>query len=161
MNVTIRWSNKEDMKDVLKLIKELAIFEKEPEAVIINENYLISHGFSTHPSFKCLVAEYNSKIVGMALFYPRFSTWKGQTLHLEDLIVYNNYRNLGIGKKLYNTFLNYAKEIHVERAEWVVLDWNINAVKFYKKSGANVLNDWRTVQMDKETINNYVQNQNL
>ena len=80
-------------------------------------------------------------------FYPRYSTWKGPTLHLEDLIVTQSERGTGVGKALYTAFIDYAASQKVRRIEWVVLDWNTPAVNFYKKSGANVLNDWCTVQM--------------
>ena len=90
------------------------------------------------------------KIVGVALFYQRYSTWKGPTLHLEDLIVTKKMKGKGIGSKLYKAFLKYAHELGVERVEWTVLDWNLAAIDFYQKSGAKVLSDWRTVQMDKK-----------
>ena len=156
MQIKIRWATKNDMLAVLALINELAVFEKEPNAVVINEDYLIKHGFSEHPSFKCYVAEINNEIVGIALFYERFSTWKGVTLHLEDLIVKQRFRKFGVGKSLYNKFLEFANKQGVNRVEWVVLDWNTNAINFYKKSGATVLNDWRIVQMDKSKIKKYL-----
>ena len=91
-------------------------------------------GFSDNPKFTCLVADINNSVVGMALFYGRYSTWKGRTLHLEDLIVKKAFRGKGIGKKLYRKFIQIAKVENVRRAEWVALDWNINAIKFYKNS---------------------------
>ncbi len=154
----IRKGKKEDMSKVLSLIKELATFEKEPDAVIINEKYLIEFGFSDNPSFFTYIAEYNNEIVGMALFYYRFSTWKGQSIHLEDLIVKQNKRNLGIGKALYNEVLKFAATKKVKRVEWVVLYWNTNAIQFYQKTGAKVLNDWRTVQMDEKRLKTYLEN---
>ena len=92
----------------------------------------------------------------MALFYPRYSTWKGATLHLEDLIVTQSLRGKGYGKDLYTAFITFAAEKWVKRIEWVVLDWNTHAIDFYKKSGAHVLNDWNTVQMDENAISTYV-----
>jgi len=92
----------------------------------------------------------------MALFYPRYSTWKGKTLHLEDLIVKQKFRGQGIGKQLYKKFIEIAQEEGVRRAEWVALDWNINAIKFYKNSGAKVLSDWKTIQIDEKSIKNYL-----
>jgi len=153
----IRKAKKQDMSKVLLLIKELATFEKEPKAVVIDENYLIEFGFSENPSFFTYIAEYDNEIVGMALFYYRFSTWKGQTIHLEDLIVKQNKRNLGIGKALYNEVLKFAAVKKVKRVEWVVLDWNTNAIQFYQKTGAKVLNDWRTVQMDEKGLKLYLE----
>jgi len=152
----IRFAQKEDMSSVLKLIQELADFEKEPEAVVISEEDLIRDGFGSNSIFKCLIAENEGIIVGMALFYPRYSTWKGPTFHLEDLIVTESERGNGYGKDLYAAFIAYASEKQVKRIEWVVLDWNSNAINFYKKSGAAVLDDWKTVQMGEEAISNYV-----
>ena len=154
----IRRGEKQDMSKVLLLIKELAAFEKEPDAVIINTDYLVKYGFSDNPSFFTLIAEYKDEIVGMALFYYRFSTWKGQTIHLEDLIVKQNKRNLGIGKALYKAVMKFAASRNVKRVEWVVLDWNTNAIKFYKKTGAKILTDWQTVQMDEDGLKLYLEN---
>jgi GNAT superfamily N-acetyltransferase len=157
MNDTlIRKAEINDMVSVLDLIKELAEFEREPNSVSINVNELINDGFCDNPKFRCLVAEINKKVVGMALFYRRYSTWKGKTLHLEDLIVKKKFRGQGIGKELYKKFIKIAKEEGVRRAEWVALDWNVNAIKFYKNSGAKVLNDWKTIQIDKKSIKNYL-----
>ncbi len=154
----IRKGVAKDMFAVLELINELAIFEKEPNAVIIDVDYLIKAGFGEKPLFKVFVAELDNEIVGMVLFYPRFSTWKGKTLHLEDLIVKKNKRNLGIGKALYFEFLKYANQQQVKRVEWVVLDWNKNAIDFYKKSGANVFTNWQTVQMNEQQIAQFIKN---
>jgi len=153
MSVIIRKGEVKDMPFVLELIKELARFEKEADAVIIDVNYLIDNGFSSNPAFQVFVAEMdNNEIVGMALFYSRFSTWKGKSLHLEDLIVKENKRGFGIGKALYAKFLNYAKQQKVKRVEWAVLDWNTNAIAFYKKYGATVFDDWRIVQMNENQL---------
>ncbi len=156
MKIDVKLAKKEDMAEVLELIKELATFEKEPNAVIIDTEYLIKNGFSKNPSFICYVALIEDKIVGMALFYYRFSTWKGKTIHLEDLIVKQNKRSLGIGKLLYKKVLEFAQKQGVKRVEWVVLDWNVNAIEFYKKSGALVLDDWRTVQIDNNAVDKYL-----
>ncbi len=152
----IRFANKEDMPSVLKLIEELASFEKEPNAVVVTTEDLERDGFGDNPIFQCLVAEKEGKIVGMALFYPRYSTWKGMTFHLEDLIVTQSERGKGYGKDLYTSFINYAHEKKVRRIEWVVLDWNTPAINFYEKSGAKILSDWRTAQMDEQGIANYI-----
>ena len=148
-NILIRKAEINDMVSVLGLIRELAEFEREPKSVSINVDDLINDGFCDNPKFRCLVAEKNKKVVGMALFYGRYSTWKGKTLHLEDLIVKQKFRGQGIGKELYKKFIEIAQEEGVRRAEWVALDWNINAIKFYKNSGAKVLSDWKTIQIAK------------
>jgi len=155
MKTIIRKGKKTDASEILSLIKELAVFERVPNAVIINRESIEKFGFGKNPLFKCFVAQQGKKIVGVALFYQRYSTWKGPTLHLEDLIVTEKMKGKGIGSNLYKAFLKYAHELGVERVEWTVLDWNLAAIDFYQKSGAKVLSDWRTVQMDKKTIQNY------
>lgn len=159
----IRKGKPEDMKAVLGLIKELAEFEKEPDAVLVTEADLIRDGFGTNPLFQVLVAEIESdsnrkEIVGIALYYYRFSTWKGKTIHLEDLVVKESMRGTGLGYTLYSEILKQGKKDQVRRVEWNVLNWNTPAIEFYKKSGAKILDDWMVVQMDEEGINNFVEN---
>ena len=156
MNFIIREGKKKDMSSVLKLIKELAIFEKEPNAVEVSLKDLENDGFCDKPLFKTYVAEMDNKIVGMALFYPRYSTWKGATIHLEDLIVLKEKRGLNIGSALFKKVLKYAYEKKVRRVEWVVLDWNTPAIDFYEKAGATVLRDWDTAQITREKIATYL-----
>jgi GNAT superfamily N-acetyltransferase len=156
MKVHIRKAVKSDAESILSLIHELAVFEKEPEAVIVTKTQIEQDGFGDRPLFECILAEVADKVVGMALFYPRYSTWKGPTFHLEDLIVTDSMKGKGIGAQLYNAFLAQAHRAGVERVEWAVLDWNLPAIQFYQKSGASVLEDWRTVQMDKKSIDHYI-----
>lgn len=157
METIIRKGTKEDMPVVLELIKELAAFEKEPDAVITTVETLEKEGFGENPLFHVFVAEVGGKIEGMALVYYRFSTWKGRTLHLEDLIVRKEKRGTGLGNALYRKVIEFAKEQNLKRVEWVVLDWNKHAIDFYERSGANVLKDWYTVQMDEDGITKYVE----
>ena len=157
MNFNIREGKITDMPLVLELIKELAHFEKEAEAVEISVTDLEKDGFGNSPLFKTFVAEIGQEIVGMALFYPRYSTWKGPTIHLEDLIVKKSKRGLNIGSSLYNEVIKYGNTLGVKRIEWVVLDWNTPAIEFYKKTGAHILDDWKTVQMDEQAIKNYLE----
>ena len=156
MPIKLREAIKSDMESVLILIKELATFEKEPEAVEISVDTLINDGFGENPSFKVFVAELENQIVGMALFYPRYSTWKGKSLHLEDLIVQKNYRGRGIGNKLYTMVLKYAHNNGFKRVAWEVLDWNKVAIDFYKSTGAKVFDEWRIAQIDKKSIKKYI-----
>lgn len=152
----IRKAAKEDMKDVLDLIQELATFEKEPDAVVVTESDLIRDGFSQNPLFHCFVAEVEKEIIGIALYYYRYSTWKGKTIHLEDLIVRESKRGTGAGFALYKEIIQQGKRDRVRRIEWNVLDWNTPAIDFYKKTGAKVLNDWLVAQMDEDGINNFL-----
>lgn len=156
MDYTIRKAVPEDMPEVLELIQELAEFEKEPDAVIITAEDLTRDGFGENPSFTCFVAEVNGKIEGMALCYYRYSTWKGKTVHLEDLVIRKDFRQKGLGKALYTKVIEFAKKQGVKRVEWVVLDWNTPAKNFYSKSGAFVFDDWCTVQMDEQAMNEYL-----
>jgi GNAT superfamily N-acetyltransferase len=152
----IRSATKNDMPRVLELIKELADFEKEPDAVEVTVEELIAQGFGESPLFTCFVGLLDGRIEGIALCYPRFSTWKGRTIHLEDLIVSEKHRGKGLGKALYNQVLKYAHNQGVRRVEWVVLDWNHHAVEFYKSTGASISKEWDTVQMDEKSLNQYV-----
>ena len=146
-----------DMKGVLALIKELAIFEKEPEAVVITEEDLIRDGFGENPLFSVFVAEKEQEIVGIALYYYRYSTWKGKTIHLEDLVVKESMRGTGLGSALYSAIIKQGKIDGVRRIEWNVLDWNTPAITFYENSGAKVLDDWRVVQMDQNGIDAFLE----
>lgn len=144
------------MKAVLELIRELAVFEKEPDAVVVTVEDLERDGFSENPLFHTFVAKINNEIVGVALYYYRYSTWKGKTIHLEDLIVKEKMRGSGIGFALYSKIIEQGKKDKVRRIEWAVLDWNTPAIDFYKKSGARVLDDWRVAQMDENGINEFL-----
>ena len=162
MDIQIREAKKDDMKHVIELITELAIFEKEPNAVVICSEDLIKDGFGDNPLFSCFVASVNNKILGMCLGYPRYSTWKGPTMHLEDLIVTKSMRGKGIGFALFSHFIKISHSKNVRRIEWAVLDWNIDAINFYKKNGAYVSNEWQIAQMNELAINNFIsKNENI
>ncbi|WP_040252459.1 GNAT family N-acetyltransferase [Psychroserpens mesophilus] len=158
MKFRIRMATKNDMPRVHELITELAIFEKEPNAVKITAEDLKLFGFGTNPKFHCFVAEIDDKIEGIALVYPRFSTWNGLVLHLEDLIVSQNKRGHGLGTMLLDKVVVYAEELGAKRVSWEVLDWNEPAIAFYEKKGANVMRDWNVVQLNEEGIKNYLSN---
>ena len=160
--MNIRKGNPEDMESVLGLIQELAIFEKEPEAVVITVDDLVRDGFGEKPLFNVFVAEIedesgNKEIVGIALYYYRYSTWKGKTIHLEDLIVKEKMRGTGLGSALYAEIMKQGKKDNVRRVEWNVLAWNTPAVKFYENSGAKILEDWQVVQMDEAGVNSFLE----
>ncbi|MDG1226756.1 MAG: GNAT family N-acetyltransferase [Polaribacter sp.] len=157
MDFTVRLGEKKDMQSVLDLITELAVFEKEPDAVEITVEDLVRDGFSANPKFKIYVAEQENTIIGIALFYERYSTWKGRAIHLEDLIVTKSKQKIGAGKALYTAVLKYALDNNFNRVAWEVIDWNTNAIDFYKSTGATYLNDWSVVQMNKENLVNFIQ----
>ncbi|MBT8246089.1 MAG: GNAT family N-acetyltransferase [Winogradskyella sp.] len=151
-----RLATKDDMPRVYELIKELAIFEKEPDAVEVTVEQLVRDGYGEHPKFVCFVIEVEGKVEGLALIYTRYSTWKGEVIHLEDLIVSQASRGKGLGSLLLDEVVKYGKEKGVKRISWEVLDWNEPAIEFYKKKGANVMRDWDVVQMDSRAIDDYI-----
>ena len=156
MKALIRHAEISDSRAILDLIQELDVYEKEPESVMLNVSDIELYGFGQKPLFQCLVAELEEKVIGMALYYQRFSTWKGPTVHLEDLIVTESSKGQGIGSQLYSEFIKNAYESGVKRIEWNVLDWNTPAIGFYEKSGATVLHDWSSVQMHRTEMKAYL-----
>jgi predicted N-acetyltransferase YhbS len=157
MSFIIRKGEKEDMKNVMRLIKELAEFEKLPNEVEVTESDLIKDGFSDVPKFKTFVAEENNEIIGTALFYERYSTWKGSVIHLEDLIVTEQKRGSGVGMALYTSILKYAYDLGAKRVVWDVLSWNKDAIDFYKSTGATVLDDWQVVHMREDELKSFIE----
>ena len=151
--VRIRKGAQEDMVAVHALIMELALYEREPNAVIISVDDLKRHGFS-EKRFHCFVAEHKkSGIVGMALYYSRYSTWKGPTLHLEDLYVKPKFRKGGLGKELFDKVVDEAAKQNVGRMEWTVLEWNEPALNFYKKYNATLDAEWQLGTLTREQLN--------
>ena len=141
------------MVAVHELIMELALYEREPNAVIISVDDLKRHGFSEQ-RFHCFVAEHKkSGIVGMALYYSRYSTWKGPTLHLEDLYVKPKFRKGGLGKELFDKVVDEAAKQNVGRMEWMVLEWNEPALNFYKKYNATLDPEWHLGTLTREQLN--------
>lgn len=158
MSFTVRQGEKKDAQAIHDLIVELAVFEKLSNEVEISTDDLIRDGFSENPKFKTFVAEEpNGNIIGMALFYERYSTWKGTAIHLEDLMVTKSKRGIGAGKALYGAVLNYAHQNGCKRVAWDVLDWNTNAIKFYESTGAIILEDWRVVHMREENLATFIE----
>ncbi len=155
MNIKIRNAKIEDMKRVHELIMELALYEKLPKEVDLTTDDLIKDGFSEKKLFNCFVAEINSNVEGMAIVYNRYSTWKGKTIHLEDLIVTKKMRNNGIGALLLDKVILFGKEMGVKRISWEVIDWNIKAIKFYERKGAKLIPDWNIIHLNEEAIKNY------
>lgn len=158
MDFSIRLATKQDMVQVLDLIHELAVFEKEPDAVEVTVNDLEMNGFGNQPSFTCFVAEVNNHVEGIALVYNRFSTWKGTVLHLEDLVVSQKMRGTGLGTALLDKVVSYGHDLGVKRISWEVLDWNEPAISFYEKKGADVKRDWDVVHLNEQGIKNYLSN---
>lgn len=156
MEYQIREAKREDMPKVLELIMELAKHENAENEVEISVNDLETEGFD-HGNFKCFVADVDGKLAGMALVYFRFSTWKGRTVHLEDLIVTETMRGTGLGGALYNQVVKYGYEHGVKRVEWVVSEGNKNAIEFYENTGADIKKNWYTVHMNESVIKKNIQ----
>jgi GNAT superfamily N-acetyltransferase len=155
MNLTIRTGLKKDLPQTLALIKELAEYEKAPQEVAVTIEEMERDGFGDNPLFRFFIAETEGKIVGIALYYIKYSTWKGKCVFLEDLIVTEEYRKYGIGKKLFDEVVKIAKETKARRMEWQVLEWNEPAINFYKKLNANLDGEWLNGKLIDEQIQNY------
>lgn len=143
----IRKATKNDMSAVLGLIQELANYEKAPNEVEVTVQELQMDGFGDQKLFDCLVAEDKGVVVGMALYYNRYSTWKGKTIYLEDLVISQERRREGIGTLLFEELLRICKIEHVKRFEWQVLDWNEPAIEFYKKYNTKFDHEWVNCQL--------------
>lgn len=158
MKYSIRASVENDMPKILSLIQELAAFEKEENAVEVSVEDLKKDGFGEKKLFHCFVAEHEQEIVGMALVYPRYSTWKGPIIHLEDLIVTEKMRGSGLGSMLLAAVVKYGYELGVKRICWEVIDWNEPAIAFYESKGAKVMRDWDVVQLNEQGMQNFINN---
>ncbi len=154
-SVIIRKGNKEDMPEVFSLIKELAIYEKAEQEVENSVEQLIKDGFGNNKIFDVIVAEIHKKVVGFALYYTSYPTWKGPCLYLEDFLVNEKYRGKGIGKLLFNTIILEAKKRKVKRMEWQVLDWNKPAINFYKKYNSTLDGEWLNGRLFYKDIQNF------
>ena len=139
---TVRSATAQDMPSVFELIKELARYEKAADQVKNSVEQLTEDGFGKNPAFECLVAENENNIVGFALYFNKYSTWRGKCIYLEDLCVSESFRQKGIGTLLFDEVLKIAKERKMKRLEWQVLEWNTPAIEFYKKYKANLDPEW-------------------
>lgn len=140
--IKIRRAVQGDMEAVYHLIKQLAEYEKAPKEVEVTVTQLMDDGFDDMPAFTCYVAEQSGHILGFALYYMKYSTWKGKCLYLEDFIVSEEHRGHGIGKRLFNRVIKDAQNLNVKRMEWQVLEWNKPAINFYKKYKAELDGEW-------------------
>ena len=140
--ITIRKGIKSDLPVIHQLIVELAIFEREPNAVSNTIERMEREGFGNQPAFEFFVAEVENKVVGLSLYYYRYSTWKGRCLYLEDLIVTEEMRGLGIGKLLFDRTVQHGKDQKCSRMNWQVLDWNTDAIRFYERYHADFDGGW-------------------
>lgn len=152
MSVNIRFAVEADCERLLELIHELALYEKAPQEVTVTLGEFVSAGFGDNPVWKAFVAETNGQILGFALYYTRYSTWKGCRLYLEDFIVTENARGQGIGKLLFEAVMQEAKEKGYNGMSWQVLDWNAPAINFYNKYKASLEGGWLNASFSKSQV---------
>jgi GNAT superfamily N-acetyltransferase len=142
MDVKIRRAVKEDCQRMMELVHELAFYEKAPHEVTITMEHFVESGFGEHPVWWAFVAEVNGVVQGFALYYIRFSTWKGQRMYLEDFLVTEKMRGKGLGKLLFEQLLEEAKSRNLTGIQWQVLEWNEPAINFYKKYNPSFDGEW-------------------
>ncbi len=140
--IEIREGKREDIPALLSLITELAVYEKAGDQVEVSEEDLLHDGFGPNPIFGFFVAEGAGSIEGIALYYTKYSTWKGACLFLEDIVVRESSRRKGIGSRLFDAVVQVARDRKVKRMEWQVLDWNTPAIEFYKKYDSLFDSEW-------------------
>ena len=146
--VNIRKATSEDCQAMMELVHELARYEKAPEQVTVSMDEFRTAGFGAQPVWEAFVAEQDGQIIGMSLYYIRYSTWKGRRLYLEDLIVHEPFRGTGVGKSLLDKTIAHAREMNYSGMMWQVLDWNEPAINFYKKYNAEFDGGWVNVNLN-------------
>lgn len=150
--LVIRPATPADVPEMLVFIRELAEYEREPEAAIATADDLLRDGFGPQPVFQCLIAEWDGQPAAMALYFHFYSTWRGNAgIHLEDLFVRPQFRRKGIAKALFRRLAQIALS-RGDRFQWHVLDWNQMAIDFYGQMGAQMLGEWRIMRLDGEAL---------
>ena len=157
MNTIIRKGEEKDIPAVLELVRELALFEKAPQEVTNTEAAMKEDGFSQHPVFMMQVAESDGVVTGMAIYFIKYSTWKGKGVYLDDIVVKESYRNQGIGGKLLNAVIVHCHELGAKQLHWQVLDWNEPAIGFYKKYNSSFDNEWINCKLNETQIRELTQ----
>jgi GNAT superfamily N-acetyltransferase len=148
MSITIRKAVREDCRQLLNLVYELAVYERAPEQVTVTLEHFEESGFGANPVWWGFVAEENGVVIGFVLYYIRYSTWKGQRMYLEDFLVTEKARGKGVGKLLFDRLIEEAKEKKFNGIVWQVLDWNEPAINFYKKYNAKMDGEWLNCSID-------------
>jgi GNAT superfamily N-acetyltransferase len=151
--ISIRPATREDAGLILRFIRALAVYEREPDAVEATEETIIEHGFGEKPYFECMIAECDGAPAGFAFYFFDYSTWLGKPgLYLEDLFVDPEFRGFGIGRALLERLAQVALERGCGRMKWEVLDWNEPAIEFYRAMGAEFLDEWRNVRLSGDAL---------
>jgi GNAT superfamily N-acetyltransferase len=158
-SITVRKASPTDVTAIFQLIQELADFEKALYEVETSPEQLLKDGFTENPLYGCFVAEVEGKLVGMSLYYFRYSTWKGKRLYLEDIIVSATYRGSGIGKRLFEAALRESLNTRCNGMMWQVLDWNEGAIGFYEKYGPRFDGEWINVTLSQQQIEALINHQ--
>ena len=156
MSIIIRKAEKKDVPAMLQLVKELAQYERAPDEVTATEQSMLQDGFDTGPEerplFYAHVAENDGKLIGAAIYYIGYSTWKGRMVYLDDIVVTESMRRSGIGLKLFDAVAHFAKEAGAHQLRWHVLDWNMTAIRFYEKLNASLDKTWITCKLTREQL---------
>jgi GNAT superfamily N-acetyltransferase len=153
MGLTIRPATPADVAQILKFIRDLAAYEREPDAVVATEEDLLRHGFGQNPYYRCLMAEWDGAPAGFALFFYDYSTWLGRPgIYLEDVFVDPSQRGRGIGKALLQRLAAIALEEGCGRLKWQVLDWNEPSIEFYRGLGAEFVDEWRNMRISGQAL---------
>ena len=153
MPTTIRSATPADIPTILRFIHELALYEREPDAVLATESDLLRDGWGPTPRFRCVIADHDGTPAGFALFFTSYSTWRGHHgIRLEDLYVTPAHRGQGIGKALLRHLAQVAVLEGCPRLEWDVLDWNAPAIAFYQSLGAQTQTEWRIMRVADEAL---------
>ena len=143
VDIQIRKAIQADCESIMALVHELAVYEKAPDEVTVSMEHFLQSGFGVNPVWEAFVAEHDGKVIGFALFYIRYSTWKGQRMYLEDLLVTDSMRGKGAGKLLFDKLIEECKNKKYSGLVWQVLDWNEPAINFYKNyEGVKIENEW-------------------
>lgn len=154
--IQVRPATKADIPSVHALIRELAEYEKAPLEVTNTVDEMLRDGFGEQPVFYCQVAEHDSKVIGMAIYFIKYSTWKGKGVYLDDIVVTESMRKKGVGAKLLDAVIRHAAELNAKQLHWQVLDWNEPAIAFYKNYEVDFDKEWINCKMNAEQIRDYI-----